>query len=374
MTHEAMHDLVEYLHTVQFAPQLADWARIETGSDDAVGLAQFRTLLVEHLGTLHAAIEPIGATHVLARWPGEGQPILVLAHYDTVYGRGTLEHQPVELRGDKLFGPGTYDMKGGLLIACVAIQALHALDRMSRRPVWLLCTSDEETGSPTSRPFIEALAAEAGTALVLEAAALNGALKTARKGVGMYHMEIEGRAAHAGVAPETGRSALLELAHQIVWLHSLNDPDTGTTINVGVAHGGTAGNVVPAHATAAIDVRVRSVAEAERIEHALKTRLPYLDGVSLQVTGALNRPPMERTPAGVQLFEHARRLAHELGFDVEETMTGGASDGNFTAALGVPTLDGLGPTGGGAHALDEHVNLDSFVPRTALLARLLETL
>ncbi len=369
-----MQDLVGYLHTVGFAEQLADWARIETGSDDAVGLAQFRTVLVEHLGTLHAAIEPVGATHVLARWPGDGVPILVLAHYDTVYPRGTLERQPVERRGDKLFGPGTYDMKGGLLMACAAMQALQALDRMPRRPVWLLCTSDEETGSPTSRPFIEALAAEAGTALVLEAAALNGALKTARKGVGMYHITIEGRAAHAGVAPETGRSALVELAHQTMWLHSLNDPDTGTTVSVGRAEGGTAGNVVPADATAEIDVRVRSVAEAERIEHALKTRLPVLDGVSLQVTGGVNRPPMERTPAGVQLFEHARRLAHELGFDAQETSTGGASDGNFTAALGVPTLDGLGPTGGGAHALDEHVDLPSFVPRTALLARLLETL
>jgi len=369
-----MQDLVEYLHTVAFAQQLADWACVETGSDDAAGLAQFHTLLVEHLGMLHAQIEPVGATHVVARWPGEGQPILVLAHYDTVYGRGTLERQPVVQRGDKLFGPGTYDMKGGLLMACVAMQALQVLDRMPRRPVWLLCTSDEETGSPTSRPFIEALAAEAGQALVMEAAALNGALKTARKGVGMYHMTIEGRAAHAGVAPETGRSALLELAHQVVWLHSLNDLETGTTVSVGVAHGGTAGNVVPAQATAEIDVRVRSVAEAERIEHAFKTRLPVLDGVSLQVMGGLNRPPMERTLAGVQLFEHARRLAHELGFDVQETSTGGASDGNFTAALGVPTLDGLGPTGGGAHALDEHVDLPSFVPRTALLARLLETL
>lgn len=369
-----MDDLVGYLHTVAFADQLADWARIETGSDDAVGLAHFRTVLVEHLGTLHAAIEPVGATHVVARWPGAGQPILVLAHYDTVYPRGTLERQPVVVQGDKLYGPGTYDMKGGLLMACVAMQALRAVDRLPRRPVWLLCTSDEETGSPTSRPFIEALARNASAVLVLEAAALNGALKTARKGVGNYRMTIHGRAAHAGVAPETGRSALLELAHQIVWLYSLNDPHTGTTVSVGRAEGGTVSNVVPAEATAVIDVRVRSVAEAERIEHALNTRLPVLEGVSMQVTGGLNRPPMERTPAGMQLFEHARRLAHELGFEVQETSTGGASDGNFTAALGVPTLDGLGPTGGGAHALDEHVDLESFVPRTALLARMLETL
>jgi glutamate carboxypeptidase len=367
-------DLIEYLHTVPFADYLGEWARMETGSDDTVGLAQFRMMLAERLGALGADIELVGATHALGRWPGQGQPILMLAHYDTVYPRGTLERQPVQVRDDKLFGPGVYDMKGGLLMACVAIEALRALDRQPRRPVWLLCTSDEERGSPTSRPLIEALARESGTALVLEPAGRDRSLKTARKGVGLYEIMIEGRAAHAGVAPQDGRSALVELAHQILWLHSLNDPATGTTVNVGAADGGIGFNVVPADAHALIDVRVCTVAESERIEHAMKTRLPVLDGVSVEITGGLNRPPMERTPAGLELFEHARSLAHELGFEVHETMTGGASDGNFTAALGVPTLDGLGPAGGGAHALDEHVDLDSFVPRTALLARMLQTL
>lgn len=366
-------DLIGYLHTIPFADELSDWARIETGSEDLIGLAQFRTMLVERLGNLGAAIEPVGATHVLARWPGEGEPILMLAHYDTVYPSGTLAYQPVQIHDGKLFGPGVYDMKGGLLMACVAMQALRALERMPRRPIWFLCTSDEEQGSPTSRPFIEALARESGTVLVLEPAGRDRSLKTARKGVGLYEMMIQGRSAHAGVAPETGRSALVELAHQILWLQGLNNPDTGTTVTVGAASGGYAFNVVPAEARAFIDVRVSTLSDAEQIEQAMRARLPVLDGVSLEIVGGLNRPPMERTPAGMQLFEHTRRIAHEIGFDVQETMTGGASDGNFTAALGVPTLDGLGATGGGAHALDEHVDLESFVPRTALLARLLET-
>jgi glutamate carboxypeptidase len=210
--------------------------------------------------------------------------------------------------------------------------------------------------------------------LVLEPASPNRNLKTARKGVGLYELHITGRASHAGVDPENGRSAVLELAHQILWLHSLNSLDDGTTLNVGTAAGGTTFNVVPAEAHAQIDVRVRTMAAAERIDQALKQRQPILDNVTLQLVGGLNRPPLERTPAVERLFKHAQRLANEIGFHVGEAATGGASDGNFTAALGIPTLDGLGPVGGGAHSLDEHVILDQFVPRTALLARLLETL
>jgi glutamate carboxypeptidase len=190
----------------------------------------------------------------------------------------------------------------------------------------------------------------------------------------LYELAITGRAAHAGVAPEQGRSALLELAHQIIWLHELNDDNAGTTVNVCIASGGHATNVIPAEARADVNVRVRTMAEAERIATALAERRAIVDDVTIRFEGGINRPPMERTASIGALFEHAQHLAQELGFAIDETSTGGGSDGNFTAALGVPTLDGLGPVGGGAHALHEHVNLDSFVPRTALFARLLETL
>ncbi|PLS78046.1 MAG: hypothetical protein CYG59_20555 [Chloroflexi bacterium] len=368
------NDLIRYLQNVPFAAELSAWANIESCSDDAEGLAQFRQVLCERLASCGGEVEPVGATHVLARWPGAGKPILVLGHYDTVYPRGTLATQPVVQRGAQLFGPGVVDMKGGLLIGCVAIQALRALGRMGPRPIWFLCTSDEELGSPTSRSAIEELARQAEAALVLEAAGNGGALKTARKGVGLYELSISGRAAHAGVAPEQGRSALLELAHQTIWLHELNDAEQGTTVNVCVASGGTATNVIPAEARADVNVRVRTAAEGERIAAALAVRQPVIEDVTIQFSGGINRPPMERTPAIATLFGKAQSLASEFGLELAETSTGGGSDGNFTAALGVPTLDGLGPTGGGAHALHEHVNLDSFVPRTALFARLLETL
>ncbi|HEX6290442.1 MAG TPA: M20 family metallopeptidase [Herpetosiphonaceae bacterium] len=366
--------LIGYLESVTFATELAAWAEIETCSYDPVGLAQFAEVLTDRFTQLGAEVEPVGEMHLLARWSGVGKPLLLLGHFDTVYPRGTLAEQPVERRGNKLFGPGVVDMKGGLLMGCVAIEALQAMKRFWRRPIWFLCTCDEEIGSPTSRRHIEELAAQSEAALVLEAAANGGALKTARKGVGLYELSITGRAAHAGVAPEQGRNALLELAHQIIWLQSLNDAESGTTVNVCTASGGTTANVIPAEARAEINLRVRTFAEAERIAQALAARQPVGEDVTISFSGGLNRPPMERTEQIGRLYEHARRLANELGFDIDEAATGGGSDGNFTAAIGVPTLDGLGPVGGGAHALTEHVNLDAFVPRTALLARLLETL
>lgn len=366
--------LIEYLHTVDYAEQLAAWARVESCSDDPVGLQEFAGVLGERLSAAGADVAPAGATHLLARWPGQGQPLLLLGHFDTVYARGTLEGMPVRRRGNKLYGPGVVDMKGGLLLGCVAVEALRSLDRMPRRPVWYLCTSDEELGSPSSRELIEALARESAAALVLEGAGNGGAVKTERKGVGLWQLEVYGKAAHAGVAPEQGRNALHELAHQILWIQTLNDPQLGTTVNVTTARGGTTSNVIPAAARAAINVRVRSMGEAERLARAFAERRAVLEDVRVEFGGGINRPPMERSPQIAELFERARMLADELGFVLEETATGGGSDGNFTAALGVPTLDGLGPLGGGAHATHEHVLLDSFVPRTALLARLLETL
>jgi glutamate carboxypeptidase len=369
-----MDPLLPYLERVPWVDQLSAWTAIESCSDDPEGLARMRESLRQRFDQSGAVIEPVGATHLLARWPGVGRPILMLGHFDTVYARGTLATQPIAQHDGKLYGPGVVDMKGGLLIGCLAIEALQALGRRPARPVLFLCTSDEEIGSPDSRPYIESFAREAAVALVLEGAGNGGSLKTARKGVGLYELLITGRAAHAGVAPEQGRSALLELAHQIIWLHELNDPQEGTTVNVCTARGGSAANVIPAEARAEVNVRVRTFAEAERIARELTSREAVTKEVRISFTGGINRPPMERSEAIGRLFAHAQQLARELGFDLDETETGGGSDGNFTAALGVPTLDGLGPVGGGAHARHEHVNLDSFAPRTALLARLLETL
>ncbi len=301
---------------------------------------------------------------------GEGsQPILLLLHYDTVWPEGTLVRLPFRVDGDRVTGPGTYDMKAGI------VEAAFALERARpRRPVVVLATSDEEVGSQTSRELIEGLARQALAVLVLEPATTGGAIKTARKGVADFTLRVEGRAAHAGVEPEKGVSAIDELARQVLRLRALADPGRGTTVNVGVISGGTRRNVVAAHAEAQIDVRIASAPEGERIVGAIRGLRPELNGARLQIEGGMDRPPMERTEGVARLAATAQSLARELGFELPESSTGGASDGNFTAALGIPTLDGLGPDGGGAHADSEHLLIGSWLRRTALLCRLLETL
>jgi glutamate carboxypeptidase len=239
------------------------------------------------------------------------------------------------------------------------------------RGVEVLFTSDEEIGSPTSRSLIEGLARHSAYALVLESPLPGGRLKTARKGVGGFTVEIEGKAAHAGVEPEKGISAVTELARQVLRINALAEPSAGTTLNVGVVEGGTTPNVVPARARARVDVRVTTAAEAQRTEKALRALAPVTPGARLTVVGGFNRPPMERTPAIAALFDNARRIGETLGLFLTEGSTGGGSDGNLTAALGVPTLDGLGALGGGAHADDEHILIDSLPERAALLACLL---
>ena len=265
-------------------------------------------------------------------------------------------------------------MKGGLTLAIAALETLRDLGITPPRPVELCITCDEEIGSPGSRSLIESAARPAAYVLVPEPPLPGGALKTARKGVGRYTLTVEGRPAHAGIEPEKGRSALLELAHQIIAIHALADPDRGTTLTVGRASGGGAVNVVPASATAEIDLRVTTADEADRVDSALQRLTPALDGTRLTITGGLNRPPMERSDATAALFARAREAARPLGLDLHEGSTGGGSDGNFTAALGVPTLDGLGPLGDGAHAAHEHVEVESLPVRAALIAALLRSL
>jgi glutamate carboxypeptidase len=352
---------------------------VESPSDDRAALDRMAGALEELFGSF-GSIERIEAAdgrgrHLRLRVEGaeSGAPHAVaLCHYDTVWSLGTLDRIPfsVDEQGTAR-GPGCFDMKAGMVVLYFALQSLRQAGRSPRRPLQVLFTCDEEVGSPTSRALIEATARDAAIAFVLESPLPGGTLKTARKGTGDYFVHIEGRAAHAGVEPQKGISATGELAHQILALHALNDYAAGTTVNVGVVRGGTRPNVVAAEAEAQIDVRVESLAEAERIDAAIRGLQPRLSGAQLQVEGGVNRPPMERSPAIAALFERARALAAAMGVELREGSTGGGSDGNFTAAMGVPTLDGLGPEGEGAHAAHEHVLTESFPRRVALLAGLL---
>jgi glutamate carboxypeptidase len=357
--------------------RLADLVRHESPSSDKAALDALARSLGARLEALGAAVRVIvnadGGDHLRARWAAPGPadaaaPILVLGHFDTVWPHGTLAPQPFRVAEGRAYGPGSYDMKAGLVLLEFAIEAIGALGIALPRPIVVLWTSDEEIGSPRSRGLIEEEARRSAFVLVLEPPLAGGRLKTARKGVGRFRLVVSGRPAHAGVEPEKGISAVLELAHQVIRLHALNDPGAGTSVNVGVVQGGTTANVVPAEATATIDVRAATAEEARRVEAALRAATPVLPGARVRVEGGFNRPPMERTPQGAALFERLRAIGRGLGLDLGEGSTGGGSDGNFTAALGVPTLDGLGVPGAGAHAIDEHVIIKSLPERAALLA------
>lgn len=320
-------------------------------------------------------MEGIGE-HVIARFRGSEpslEPVVVLGHVDTVHPVGTFD--PVfRLDGGLARGPGVFDMKGGWACVLAAMARFRQEGGAPRRPTVLVATCDEETGSETSRGLIEDTARGAHAVLVPEPSLPGGAAKTRRKGVGWYRLEVTGRAAHAGVDPENGVNALVDLAHQVLAVTALADPAQGTTISVGEAGGGTASNVVPASAWASVDVRFATGAEGERVDRAIRGLEPRLDGASLRVSGGLNRPPVERTEANVALYRAARGLAAEAGWELGEGSTGGGSDGSFTAGIGVPTLDGIGPAGSGPHSVHEHVLVEDLPRRVRLYGRLLETL
>jgi glutamate carboxypeptidase len=300
------------------------------------------------------------------------RPVLLLGHLDTVWPVGTLERMPWQVEDGWAFGPGVLDMKAGVVMALAAMKLVREVD--VDRPVVLLVSGDEETGSHHSRELIEEIAKGCRAAFVLEPAqGEQGAYKTARKGVGQFRLEITGVPSHSGVDFEAGHSAVRELAWQIEQISALTDPDRGTTLNVGVVGGGTQSNVVAAAAWADIDLRVKTVADAEAVMrrlHGLRARDPLC---RLRLTGGLNRPPMERTEGTAALFQQAKELAAALGLVLDEAATGGGSDGNFTAALGVPTLDGMGAVGRGAHAENESIRIDSLALRTVLLAAMIAT-
>lgn len=299
---------------------------------------------------------------------------LLLCHYDTVWPPGTIDRMPFRIEGDQAFGPGIYDMKASHVMVEYALRAVAELGMQLPRPIEVLFTSDEEIGSLTSRALIESSARQAEYVLVMEPPTAEGALKTARKGVGGFKLEVKGRASHAGSQPELGISAINELAQQILVIQELADIEKGTTINSGVIRGGTRSNVIAAQAEVQIDVRAWTPEEAERIDEALKARQPITPGAEVMVSGGFERPPLVRSEKIVNLFQRVQKIGERQGLEIEEGSTGGGSDGNFTAALGVPTLDGMGAMGDGAHADHEHILISHLAPRTSLLATALLTL
>lgn len=365
--HSAMLDLVRQLVTQ------------ETPSSDKARLDAFAELLAGRFRTVGATVDVVlnetRGNHVRARFAAPGtepptKPALILCHFDTVWPVGSLDTHPFRIEAGKAYGPGIFDMQSSLMLAEYALRAVTDLQLPLSRPITVLMTADEEVGSLTSWELIEEEAKGAAYVLVMESPLPGGVLKTRRKGGGGFTLAVTGRAAHAGVEPEKGINAIVELAHQAVKLHAMNDYAKGTTVNVGVIQGGTVSNVVPASASAKIDCRIWSKEEGERIEAAIRGLQPVLPGAHLEVTGGWNRPPLERKVTG-ELFAKAQVIGRKLGLELEEGGTGGGSDGNITGALGIPTLDGLGVPGHGAHADHEHIEVDKITSRAALLVALL---
>ncbi len=303
-----------------------------------------------------------------------GKPVLLLGHLDTVYPLGTLASMPCRMANGRLWGPGALDMKSGIALILHAIDGLRTWHNDSLpRPVTVLLVSDEEVGSDSSRRITENLARRSSAVLVLEPSyGLKGAVKTARKGVGEYTLKVTGKAAHSGLDFEKGESAIIELAKQITSISKLVDLKRGLTLNVGLVSGGTRTNVIPAQATASLDVRVARVKDAAGIDRQLRALKPFNRKCKLEITGGVNRPPMERTSGVAALYQQAWEIAKKLGWKLEEASVGGGSDGNFTASLGIPTLDGLGGVGEGAHATHEFITISELPRRAALLAELIE--
>jgi len=385
MTKETLVALREHFVARQHELLALTCALVETESPsgDKDGSSAVVSLLASAAGSIAAvnSVERITSEdfgeHVRIRAFGgenEAAPIVILGHTDTVHPRGAVKERPWRAEGNRIYGPGIFDMKANLAMALEALRACEATEACPQSPVTILLTCDEESGSPSGRPLIEAEAKNARAVLVLEPSAPGGRVKTARKGTGMFTIKVHGRAAHAGLEPEKGVSAVLELARQTIRLHNLNNPATGTTVMVTVAHGGTHSNVVPDEAEAEIDVRFSSAVEAGRIENAIVNLKPFDERAQLAIGGGINRPPLERTALVASLYERARELASLLDFELGEASVGGASDGNFVGALGVPVLDGLGIEGDGAHAAHEHITVDNIARQGAVLSGLIATL
>jgi glutamate carboxypeptidase len=362
--------------------ELRLWVEMETPSSDAAAVNRLadrvEVLARDACFSVERREGTLGFGDILAvRTPRpeayNGASILVLAHIDTVHATGTIHDKlPLRRDGDRFYGPGIYDMKAGVLMALEAMKL--ATQRGHTLPVDLLIVPDEEVGSKSSRPMIEEFARKAAYALVVEPARDGGKIVTARKGVGMFDITVRGRAAHAGVRPLDGRSAIRAAARLVLELETLNDPARGITVTTGTIQGGTGRNTIPAECRLQLDLRLPDTATAVEIIDKIRAMTPVDPDITFEISGDLNRPPFAQSKDGARLFDEAAKIAAELGIVLEGMATGGGSDGNFTAALGVPTLDGLGADGAGAHTFDEHILTSSLAPRTALLANLLSLL
>ncbi len=361
---------------------IGEMVECESPSDSPVDVNRYVDLLVEHakdIATPKLIKSDRCGKHLRLDFNVPGRPreaqILGIGHSDTVWPLGTLQSMPYRRRNGRLWGPGVLDMKSGIAFFLYAARALRDLDIPVRRKIALLVVSDEEVGSRNSRQLTETEAKRSSCVLVLEpGSALTGKLKTARKGIAGYKLVVQGKAAHAGIDFTTGASAIVELARQIDRLAGFTDLARGTTVNPGIISGGTRTNVIAAEARVDIDVRIARVKDADAIDRKMRSLRPFDKRCKLTIEGGLNRPPMERTKGVADLFTRAKGIGSEMGMELEESSTGGGSDGNFTAALGVPTLDGLGGVGEGAHAINESILIDRIADRTALLAGLLSRL
>lgn len=361
--------------------ELRLWVELETPSHDAAAV----NLLADRIETLSRqagfscdrkpGTKGFGDILVVRSAPPKNdnaESILILAHIDTVHAIGTLaEKLPLRCDGDRMYGPGVYDMKSGVLMALEAMKLASTADH--RHSIVLLIVPDEEVGSPSSRPIIEDFASRAAWTLVVEPARDGGRIVTARKGVALCDITVRGHAAHAGVRPADGRSAIRAAARLVLMLEALNDPARGITVTTGTIRGGTGRNTVPAECHLQVDLRLPDQATADEVMGHIAAMAPLDSDITFDITLRLNRPPFAQTEAGQRLFKYSARIAETIGYRLEGMTTGGGSDGNFSAALGVPTLDGLGADGGGAHTFDEHILISSIAPRVALLARLLAT-
>ncbi len=379
-----MLPLVEWLRPREAAMTrlLGQFVRAESPSLDKAAVDRFGKIVATEWRRRGAKLTLLRqrerGNHVRAEWNPLGNrnrgQILVLGHLDTVYGLGTLARMPFRLSRGRAYGPGAFDMKGGLAIALFAVDALTGTGRVPEKRIVFLWTSDEEIGSGTSRAAIEREARRSDAVFVLEpAAGLDGRVKTGRKGVGEIEIAATGRAAHAGLNPEDGINAIEEIALQIARISGWNQPTRGITVNAGVIEGGTRTNVIPEKARVAVDLRATRADDMRALERKFRALRPVLRGAKLQIRGGFNRPPMERK-CGAALYARARALAEEMGIALGEAFVGGGSDGNFTAALGVPTLDGLGAVGEGAHGPDENILIRALPERAALVAGLLSTI
>lgn len=365
-------------HQAWLLDTVAQLVRLESPSTDKAAVDRCGAVLAGMLTSIGGSVERLPQTqrgdHIRAEWGGGDRQILLLGHFDTVWPVGRLEQMPLLETDGRLHGPGIFDMKAGIAVAQLAVRALRDRDLDAHTKIVMMWTTDEEIGSGTSRAAIEAEARRSAAVLVLEPSLPGGAVKTSRKGVGEFELTVYGVSAHAGVDPGKGASAIHELARQIIAIEALQDLPRGISLNVGVIEGGSRTNVVAERAQAKIDVRVPTLADASRVEAAIRNLTPHVPGTRLEIRGGVERPPFERTAAVAGLFQTAREAASDLGRDLGEGSTGGGSDGNFTGALGVPTLDGLGPMGDGAHAAHEHVIVSDLAWRAAFLSTLISRL